>query len=61
MEETNKRKTENDKRGLQQVEGESWTSWLMALLEARTCQGRQRTKKDGRACLPRDQKAITVI
>src|SRR6218665_1636955 len=49
--EKEKTKTENDvtglddERGLQQVEGESWTSWLMAPLNVRTCLGRQRTKK----------------
>jgi len=35
----------DDERGLQQVEGESWTSWWMAPLGVRTCLGRQRTKK----------------
>jgi len=49
--EKQKRKIENDvtglddERGLQQVEGESWTSWLMTSLDVRACLGRQRTKK----------------
>ena len=48
----NKRKTENDviglddERGLQQVEGESQTTWWMATLDVWTFPGRQRTKEE---------------
>jgi len=49
--EKDKMKTENDviglddERGLQQVGGESWTSWWMAPLDIWTCLERQKTKK----------------